>query len=66
MITKEKLENHIQHLQEQHRAIDKEITEMDCHWDESPECHDLKKKRLRLRDEIEKHKKSLFILSLKV
>jgi len=66
MITKEKLENHIQHLQEQHRAIDREITEMDCHWDESPECHDLKKKRLRLKDEIEKHKKSLFILSLKV
>jgi hypothetical protein len=66
MITKEKLENHIQHLQEQHRAIYKEITEMDCHWDESPECHDLKKKRLRLKDEIEKHKKSLFILSLKV
>jgi hypothetical protein len=66
MITKEKLENHIRHLQEQHRAIDKKITEMDCHWDESPECHDLKKKRLRLKDEIEKHKKSLFILSLKV
>ena len=66
MITKEKLENHIQHLQEQHRAIDKEITEMDCHWDESRECHDIKKKRLRLKDEIEKHKKSLFILSLKV
>ena len=64
MITKEKLKHHISHLEEQHRAIDKEITELDCHWDESVECHDLKKKRLKLKDEIEKHKKSLFILSL--
>ena len=62
MITKEKLENHIQHLQEQHRAIDKEITEMDCHWDESPECHDLKKKRLKLKDEIERCKQKLLTL----
>jgi len=66
MMTKEKMQHHIDHLIEQHRMLDKEITEMDCHWDESPECHDLKKKRLRLKDEIEKHKKSLFILSLKV
>ena len=44
MITKEKLEHHISHLLEQHRAIDKEITELDCHYDESVECHNLKKK----------------------
>jgi uncharacterized protein YdcH (DUF465 family) len=62
MITKEKLENHIIHLIEQHRALDKEITEMDCHWDESPECHDLKKKRLKLKDEIERCKQKLLTL----
>jgi len=65
MITKEKLENHISHLEEQHRMLDKEITELDCHYDESVECHNLKKKRLKLKDEIERNKKALFILSLK-
>lgn len=59
MITKEKLRNHISHLEEQHRAIDKEITELDCHWDESVECHDLKKKRLRIKDEIQRYRKQL-------
>lgn len=63
MITKEKLEHHISHLQEQHRLIDREITELDCHWDESPECHDLKKKRLKIKDEIESMKKKLTQLS---
>ena len=65
MITKEKLQHHISHLEEQHRALDKEITELDCHYDESVECHNLKKKRLKLKDEIERNKKALFILSLK-
>lgn len=59
MITREKLENHIKHLEEQHRALDKEITEADCHWDESIHCHELKKKRLKLRDEIQSHKRRL-------
>jgi uncharacterized protein YdcH (DUF465 family) len=63
MITKEKLEHHISHLEEQHRELDKEITEMDCHWDESPECHDLKKKRLRIKDEIESCKRKIVELT---
>jgi len=62
MMTKEKMQHHITHLQEQHRTLDKEITEMDCHWDESPECHDLKKKRLKLKDEIERCKQKLLTL----
>ena len=28
MITKEKLQHHISHLEERHRALDKEITEL--------------------------------------
>ena len=63
MITKEKLQHHISRLEEQHRALDKEITELDCHWDESRECHELKKKRLRIKDEIESCKKQLSQLS---
>ena len=59
MLTKEKLQHHITHLEEQHRTLDKEITELDCHYDESVECHNLKKKRLRLKDEIEKCKRQL-------
>ena len=59
MITKEKLQNHISHLEEQHRMLDKEITELDCHYDESVECHNLKKKRLLIKDEIQRHKKQL-------
>lgn len=62
MMTKEKMQHHITHLEEQHRALDKEITEMDCHWDESPECHNLKKKRLRLKDEIESCRRKLALL----
>ena len=59
MLTKEKLQHHITHLEEQHRTLDKEITELDCHWDESPECHLLKKKRLKIKDEIELMKKKI-------
>ncbi len=53
MITKEKLEHHISHLQEKHDALDKQIWELDCHYDESVECHNLKKQKLKIRDEIE-------------
>jgi hypothetical protein len=56
MITKEKLENHIKALQEKHDILDKEIWELDCRYDESIECHDLKKKKLKLKDEIEQCK----------
>lgn len=59
MITKEKLEHHISHLEEQHRELDRIITEADCHYDESRECHDLKKKRLKIKDEIESCKRQI-------
>ncbi len=53
MITREKLEHHISHLQEKHDILDKEIWELDCHYDESIECHRLKKLKLKIKDEIE-------------
>ena len=61
-MTKEKLENHIKALQEKHDILDKEIWELDCRYDESVECHDLKKKKLKLRDEIELCKNKLAVL----
>jgi uncharacterized protein YdcH (DUF465 family) len=59
MITREKLENHIKHLQEQHDELDKQIWELDCHYDESVECTNLKKQKLKLRDEIELQKRRM-------
>jgi hypothetical protein len=61
-MTKEKLENHIKQLQKKHDELDKQIWELDCHYDESIECHNLKKKKLKLRDEIELCKNKLAVL----
>jgi len=62
MITREKLENHIKALQEKHYILDILYRELDCHYDESIECHDLKKKKLKLKDEIEECKRKLAVL----
>lgn len=59
MITKEKLQHHISHLQEKHQELDKKIWELDCHYDESIECHNLKKQKLKIKDQIEAFKKQL-------
>lgn len=58
MITKEKLEHHISHLEEKLEVLKAEVDEAymrgsDIKW------HDLKKKKLKLRDEIEACKKQL-------
>jgi len=58
MITKEKLENHISHLEDKMKVLKAEVDEAymrgsDNHW------HDLKKKKLKLKDEIEACKKQL-------
>jgi uncharacterized protein YdcH (DUF465 family) len=62
MITREKLENHIKALQEKHDILDKEIWELDCYYDESVECNKLKKKKLKLKDEIEQCTNKLKVL----
>jgi uncharacterized protein YdcH (DUF465 family) len=46
-------------LQQKHDELDKQIWELDCHYDESIECHNLKKKKLKLKDQIESYKKRL-------
>jgi len=59
MITKEKLENHIKHLQEKHDILDKEIR--DAYMDNvgDLEIEIMKKQKLKLRDEIESCKKQI-------
>ena len=56
MITKEKLEHHIKHLQEKHDALDKEITELYNHHENDLKVETLKKLKLHIRDEIESTK----------
>ena len=63
MITKEKLEHHIAHLQERHDAMDKEITEMYKHHDNDLKIETLKKLKLHLKDEIEATKSRINGLS---
>lgn len=59
MLTKEKIEHHIVHLQEKHDEIDGRIS-----LDLEPEyiTRVLKKEKLALRDEIEQFKNKLDIL----
>lgn len=49
---KVKLQSHIKSLKQKHRKMDEEITELDCHYDEYQHCEELKKQRLKLKDEI--------------
>ena len=53
MITKEKLEHHMAHLQDKHDAFDKEITELYNHHENDLKIETLKKLKLHLKDEIE-------------
>ncbi len=64
MITREKLENHVTHLEEKLEVLKREVDEAymrgsDLHWEE------LKKKKLKLKDEIEACKKQITELSQK-
>lgn len=59
MITPEKLKHHISHLQEQHDDLDKQIQELYEHHTEDLKVEELKKKKLHLKDEIERFKKKL-------
>lgn len=50
--------NHIKHLKESHRVLDLKITEMEAHPHVDEEhLHELKKQKLRLKDEITRFEK---------
>lgn len=59
MITRDKIQNHIIHLQEKHDMIDKEIVTEENQYGNHEHIADLKKEKLYLKDEIEKLKTKL-------
>jgi hypothetical protein len=59
MITKEKLQHHIDHLQEKHDTLDREIQELYKLHENDLKLETLKKLKLHLKDEIEENKKKL-------
>lgn len=62
MITKEKLQHHISHLQEKHDTLDREIQELYKLHENDLKIETLKKLKLHLKDEIEENKKKLSVL----
>lgn len=59
MITPEKLKHHIDHLQEKHDLLDKEIKELEAHHSNHERVVEMKKEKLHLKDEIVKFKSQL-------
>lgn len=59
MITREKLEHHIAHLQQKHDILDEEISKLESLHEN---VTNLKKEKLRLKDEIEKFKIKVKVL----
>jgi hypothetical protein len=56
---KEKIQHHIKHLQEMHDDLDKQIVEEFKHYGNDALVSFLKKKKLKLKDEIEGFKSQL-------
>jgi uncharacterized protein YdcH (DUF465 family) len=59
MITKEKLQNHIEHLKEKHKEVDKLLIEADAHWEDNERINNLKKQKLQIKDEIARLEKQI-------
>lgn len=54
-----KIQHHIKHLQELHDDLDKEIQAQYNHYGEDRLVNELKKKKLKLKDEIESFKNQI-------
>lgn len=52
MITKQKLQNHLEHLKQKHHQVDLQLIEADAHFEDNQTINDLKKQKLKLKDEI--------------
>lgn len=59
MITKEKLEHHIKHLQEKHDKLDKEVKDMFIDGKSDLDIEKAKKQKLKLKDQIEECKRKI-------
>ena len=55
----EKIQHHIKHLEEMHKNVDNLIKDSIKHYGNDAEVAQLKKKKLKLKDEIESFKKQL-------
>ena len=53
MMTREKLIHHLESLREKHDDLDKKIQELYEHHTDDFKVEDLKKKKLKIKDEIE-------------
>lgn len=59
MMTREKLIHHVEHLREKHDELDQQIKELYEHHADDFKVEELKKKKLKLRDEIEQTNKKI-------
>jgi hypothetical protein len=59
---REKIQNHIKHLQEKHDNLDRLIQEEFNRYQDDKAVSNLKKEKLSLKDEIEKFKQDLDLL----
>jgi len=59
MITAGKLIHHIESLNEKHEALDRQIIDMQQHHDNDLKIEELKKKKLKLKDEIQLNQQKL-------
>jgi hypothetical protein len=59
MLTKEKVQHHIIHLQEKHDNLDKEIQTLYSMHENDLKIETLKKLKLQLKDEIERNRAQL-------
>lgn len=59
MMTREKLIHHIESLREKHDELDRQITELYNHHTDDLKVEALKKKKLKLKDEIEQSSQKL-------
>jgi uncharacterized protein YdcH (DUF465 family) len=59
MITKDKMQGHVDHLKEKHHEIDKLLLEADEHFEDNERINGLKKQKLHIKDEIVRLEKLL-------
>lgn len=57
MMTQSKIDDHVKVLQERHEYLDSEIKKLESVNGNQVVIIDLKKKKLKLKDEIERHKR---------
>jgi hypothetical protein len=61
MINKDKIQHHIDHLQEKHDTLDKKIITEENQYGNHLHIAELKKEKLRLKDEISQFKNKIGI-----